>query len=576
MIAFCPLVVTSCGGSGTAPVSVASVVVALASSSIAVGDNTNASATARDAHGNALTGRTIAWSTADQAIATVTSDGSVHAVQIGSTRVVATSEGHEGSATLTVTPVPVATVNVTLAVNGLFTGETTQATASVKDAHGTVITDRAIAWSSTNAGVATVTADGVVTAVTAGVTQIVATSEGRSGAASLTVTPAPVASVTVSVAASVGVGRTTQATATLKDARDNVLTGRSISWSSDNPNLASINAVGLVTGFVPGIVNITATSEGKSGSAPITVVVPAVASVSVALAAPVLHKLSRTQATALPKDAEGIPITGAAITWSSDKPVVASVSESGIVTANSLGTANITATVGGTPGSAAVTVTSDIGYGSSTEKVHIVDIGTTFTPTISPNPSSITFTSRSTSVATVNAQGTVTGVGVGQTWITATAAGLAPDSIYVIVPKNSTGPLLRTDLTNYLFQAGMTSVVVTAVIDTRSTPIGGAELSVGFPAVPFILRMTNVTAVGSAAPVVKLVQGNTYRISVASANPLAGQQALVQFTFDIAGISPSEINRSGFIALTLLDVVDVTGANLLPVSTSTRFPIIMQ
>jgi hypothetical protein len=60
-----------------------------------------------------------------------------------------------------------------------------------------------------------------------------------------------------------------------RDANNNVLTGRVISWSSANTSIASVNSnSGLVTGVGVGSVQITATSEGKSGSSALTVQVP--------------------------------------------------------------------------------------------------------------------------------------------------------------------------------------------------------------------------------------------------------------------------------------------------------------
>jgi len=59
--------------------------------------------------------------------------------------------------------------------------------------------------------------------------------------------------------------------ATLKDAAGNTLTGRTVTWSSALPLLASVNGSGLVSGLLAGIVPITATSEGKNGSSSITV-----------------------------------------------------------------------------------------------------------------------------------------------------------------------------------------------------------------------------------------------------------------------------------------------------------------
>src|SRR5207245_1269205 len=60
--------------------------------------------------------------------------------------------------------------------------------------------------------------------------------------------------------------------ATTKDANGNVLTGRVVTWASDNTAVATVSPAGLVTAVAPGAATITATSETKSGTAAITVV----------------------------------------------------------------------------------------------------------------------------------------------------------------------------------------------------------------------------------------------------------------------------------------------------------------
>ncbi len=87
--------------------------------------------------------------------------------------------------------------------------------------------------------------------------------------------PTPVATVTVSPSApSVNVGSTQQLTATTRDAGGVVLTGRTITWASGNTSVASVNASGVVTGNAAGTATITATSEGQSGTASVTVTQP--------------------------------------------------------------------------------------------------------------------------------------------------------------------------------------------------------------------------------------------------------------------------------------------------------------
>ncbi|MDH3458423.1 MAG: Ig-like domain-containing protein, partial [Gemmatimonadota bacterium] len=113
---------------------------------------------------------------------------------------------------------------------------------------------------------------GLVSGIAAGSATITATSEGQSGTAAVTVAVAPVASVSVTPStASIFVSSTVQLTATLRDAAGNVLTGRPISWSSNNPGVATVNASGLATGVAAGSAAITATSEGQSGAGQVDV-----------------------------------------------------------------------------------------------------------------------------------------------------------------------------------------------------------------------------------------------------------------------------------------------------------------
>src|SRR2546422_1005257 len=80
--------------------------------------------------------------------------------------------------------------------------------------------------------------------------------------------------------ATVLVGVTVQLTATTKDAAGNVLTGRTVTWATSNPAVATVNFTGLATGVAAGQATITATSEGQSGTAAITVSVLTFATVS--------------------------------------------------------------------------------------------------------------------------------------------------------------------------------------------------------------------------------------------------------------------------------------------------------
>src|SRR5439155_17859795 len=147
---------------------------------------------------------------------------------------------------------------------------------------------------------------GVVTGVAAGTATITGTSEGQSGTAVITVTNVPVASVTVSPASgSVPVGLTLQLSATLKDAGGKVLTGRTVTWTSSNTVAATASGSGVVTGVAAGQVTITATSEGKSGTASINVTLVPVASVTGSRASGLVLVGQTLQVAVRVKDAGG-------------------------------------------------------------------------------------------------------------------------------------------------------------------------------------------------------------------------------------------------------------------------------
>jgi uncharacterized protein YjdB len=351
------------------PVPVATVSVVLTASSLVVGQTAQGTATLKDASGNILSGRAATWQTSNAAVGTVSSTGAISAISAGSTTITATSEGISGTAALTVTaqpPVPVASVTVSPASSTLQIGGTAQLSAVTRDANNAVLTGRVISWSSSSTAVATVSATGLVTAVTAGSATITASSEGKSGTSAITVSapaPVPVASVTVSPATStLPVGGTAQLSAVTRDANNAVLTGRVISWSSGSQAVATVSASGLVTAVAAGSATITALSEGKSGTSAITVSAPApVASVTVSPAAPTVQVGGSVQLTAVTRDANGTVLTGRAITWSSSLTTVATVSGSGLVNALVAGAATITAASGSASGTAAITVIASPG-----------------------------------------------------------------------------------------------------------------------------------------------------------------------------------------------------------------------
>jgi len=88
----------------------------------------------------------------------------------------------------------------------------------------------------------------------------------------VTITPVPVNAVTVTPGTvSLVLGDTTSLSATLTDSTGSVLVGRAITWSSSDPTVATVLATGFVRAVGAGTATITATSEGHSGTAAVTV-----------------------------------------------------------------------------------------------------------------------------------------------------------------------------------------------------------------------------------------------------------------------------------------------------------------
>jgi hypothetical protein len=202
--------------------------------------------------------------------------------------------GDKSAAPLQPAVIPSAPVLTTLLVattaGSITVGQTMTASASGLDQNGASIGTGPVSWSSSVPAVASIDAAGLVAGLAPGRTQIVAAAGGKQGQAAVTVVPVAVASLTiVPPTATLVAGATSQLTATPLDAAGHPLPGRAIAWTSSDSSKARVSVTGLVTAVATGTASITATSEGKSASAVITVVAPSsirgVSVVSLALGA---------------------------------------------------------------------------------------------------------------------------------------------------------------------------------------------------------------------------------------------------------------------------------------------------
>jgi len=273
--------------------------------------------------------------------------------------------------------------------------------------------------------------------------KVVAT--GSPGAVSdtaiVTVTLAPVSAVSVApTAVTILAGATAQLQATTTDSLGNVLTGRSVTWASNN-SAVTVNGNGLVTGAGSGSATITATSEGKSGTATVTVSNVPVASVTVSPSSANLQTGQTVQLTATARDASGNTLSGRAMTWTSTNASVATVNGSGLVTGAGAGSATITATSEGQSGTSSVTVTFvPVASVTVAPAAASVQVGQTVQLTATPRDASgnalsgraVTWSSTNSTVATVSGTGLVRGATAGSATITATSEGQSGTSAVTV------------------------------------------------------------------------------------------------------------------------------------------------
>ena len=161
-----------------APAAVATLEVRPRGATLRAGETLRLTAAVRDEQGRPLTGRPIVWTSNAPNIVAVSSAGVASGVAPGNAIVTAATGGKAGSATLTVAPAGVASLDVRPASASIAVNQTVRLDAIAKDASGGVLTGRREDWTSGDASVATVSSTGLVTGVAPGTARITATSEG--------------------------------------------------------------------------------------------------------------------------------------------------------------------------------------------------------------------------------------------------------------------------------------------------------------------------------------------------------------------------------------------------------------
>ena len=381
--------------------------------------------------------RSVTWSSSDNSIATVNAEGVVTAIKEGTATITATTnDGSNLKATCTVkvSIMPVASITLNITEKTLEEGETINLTASVLPANAS---NKSLAWTSSDENIATVDANGLVTAVKEGTATITAkATDGSNVSAKCTIkVKAPVVlveGITLNATEqTLTVGETFALTASVLPEN---ATNKSLVWTSSDENVATVDANGLVTAVKEGTATITAkANDGSNVSAKCTIKVKAAVVLVEGITLNATEQtLTEGETFALTASVTPENATNKNLAWTSSDENVATVDANGLVTAVKEGTATITAKANdGSNVSASCTITVNAAVVlvegitlNATEQS--LTVGDTFALTAGVAPEnatnkSLAWTSSDENVATVDANGLVTAVKEGTAIITAKA-----------------------------------------------------------------------------------------------------------------------------------------------------------
>ena len=362
----------------------------------------------------------LTWRSDNTGIVSVDTSGNITAKSNGTTTItVTTTNGKKATCSVTVKTSPQSislnNSSLTLDISGTKTSKL-----NVNFNPTSSNTNNSITWNSDAPGIATVDSSGNVTGVANGTTTIRATTtNGKVATCSVTVQTSPQSislnktNVTLDLVGT----QNTDLKVTYNPTTSNVQT--SITWTSSNPNVASVDSSGNVMGKANGAAVITAeTANGKKTTCNVTVHT-SLQSISLnknklAFDLSTSHKSEKLQITYSPSSAN----YNNSVTWKSSNTNVARVDQSGTVTAVGNGGATITATAqNGYTAQCSVGVSTSIISLSVSPTSKTLNIGETVQLTGTKNPTSASegtqWTSSNTGVATVSGSGLVTAKAAG-------------------------------------------------------------------------------------------------------------------------------------------------------------------
>ena len=419
----------------------------------------------------------VNWKSSNTSVATVSSTGVVTAKAVGTANITATTtDGTSLSATckVTVEPTLVTSLSLNKSVATLKTNETITLIANV---FPTAAQNRTVTWSSSDTSVATVSSEGVVTALKVGTATITATTTDGSNLTAtckVTVVETPATGISLNkTTASLKANETVTLTATVTPS---TTTNKSVIWTSSDETVATVKD-GVVTAHKVGTANIiVTTTDGSNLSATCKVTVVETLATGISLdkttATLKASEIVTLTATVTPSTA-----TNKNVTWSSSNETVATVKD-GVVTAHKVGTATIIATTADGSNLTAtcqVTVEATIAKTMTLDKTNVtlkatesVTLIANITPESTTNKE-LSWISSDESVATVK-DGVVTAHKVGTANIIVTTTdGSNLTAICKVNVERTSAETLTLDKTNVTLKATETVTIIANITPANTT-----------------------------------------------------------------------------------------------------------
>ncbi|MCU8452817.1 Ig-like domain-containing protein [Vibrio vulnificus] len=290
----------------------------------------------------------VTWKSEDTNIATVTNKGVLNAINSGIVEIFANKDGVTSNAVnIEVTDAIITSIQITPSAASLAKGQTQPltATAIFSDDTSFPVTE-SVTWKSEDTNIATVTNKGVLNAINSGIVEIFANKDGvTSNAVNIEVTDAIITSIQITPsAASLAKGQTQPLTATAIFSDDTSFpVTESVTWKSEDTNIATVTNKGVLNAINSGIVEIFANKDGVTSNAVnIEVTDAIITSIQITPSAASLAK-GQTQpltATAIFSDDTSFPVTES-VTWKSEDTNIATVTNKGVLNAINSGIVEI-------------------------------------------------------------------------------------------------------------------------------------------------------------------------------------------------------------------------------------------